>query len=374
MSEEYTALRVSAYGRPIHDYAARMTKASLMGRLNQWTDDKCFEARRVWHRHCWQHWVRTRCINCQMTWETQPMMLTATPEQPTSRVRRIAPWSMTGLGFCLAISLSGSGCSASGIEGPGHRKQVLALTPQQELSLGEQAYKQVLGKAHVVRTGPEVDRIREIGRRIAKAAEIEPLQREINLRMKGYDFEWEFNLLQSPQVNAFCLPGGKVAVFTGLLPVAQNDDQLAAVMSHEIAHALAHHASERIARQEMYQHAVDAAGGAMGAMDPEKRQVLVGLLGVGSQARSLAYDRQQESEADHIGLFLTTFAGYDPEQTIRFWERMQEMAGGHGHLPEILSDHPSDARRIAQIRQWVTHAQAAKQAWKEGRIAPSARK
>jgi predicted Zn-dependent protease len=303
------------------------------------------------------------------------MIRSGGPELAPPHARSAARWPviLIGVWLCLAAGATVPVGSRAGDEGPGHRAQSLALTPHQELSLGEQAYKEVLGKSRVVRSGPEVERVREIGRRIAKAAEIEPLQREINLRVKGYRFEWEYNLLQSDQVNAFCLPGGKVAVFAGLLPVAQNDDQLATVMSHEIAHALAHHANERIARQQMYQHAADAVNGAMGTMDPQRRKQLIGLLGAGAQARTLAYNRQQESEADHIGLFLMTFAGYDPEQAVRFWERMQQMAAGRSHPPEILSDHPSDARRIAQIKQWVTRAQAAKRAWKEGRIAPPAR-
>jgi predicted Zn-dependent protease len=245
----------------------------------------------------------------------------------------------------------------------------LALTPRQELVLGEKAYKEVLDKyrSRVLRGGPAVERVREIGRRIVRASAIEPLQREINLRVKGYLFEWEYNVIQSDQINAFCLPGGKVAVFTGLLPVAQNDDQLATVMSHEIAHALAHHASERVARQQMYQRAVDAASGALGDLGPD----LIGLLAAGAQVRSLAYDRRQESEADHIGLFLMAFADYDPEEAVHFWERMQRLSAGRGRPPEILSDHPSDAHRIAQIRRWVTSARAAKLAWNQGRIMPA---
>jgi predicted Zn-dependent protease len=297
------------------------------------------------------------------------------PALQLPRPRSVALGPVIVIGVLAAAGLTVSGClPGPEEEGPGHRRQALALTPRQELSLGEQAYKEVLSKSRVVRGGPDVERVRAIGGRIATAAEIEPLQREINLRVKGYRFEWEYNLLQSNQVNAFCLPGGKVAVFTGLLPVAENDDQLATVMSHEIAHALAHHASERIARQQMYQHAADAVNGAMGAMDPEKRKQLIGLLGAGAQARTLAYDRQQESEADHIGLFLMTFAGYDPEQAVRFWERMQQLAAHRRQPPEFLSDHPSDARRIAQIRQWTAQAQAAQRAWKQGRIAaPRAR-
>jgi len=272
--------------------------------------------------------------------------------------------------ICFVSIGAGLGCSQSA-NGPGHRAQTLALSPDQEWSLGSQAYREVLGKSKVVQGGPEVQRVREVGRRIVKAAEIEPLQREINLRVKGYRWEWEFNLLQSAQINAFCLPGGKVAVFTGLLPVAQNDDQLATVMSHEIAHALAHHGSERIARQQMYQHALDAVNGALGTMSPEKRKQLIGLLAAGAEVGSLSYDRRQESEADHIGLFLMTFAGYDPEQAVVFWERLSQKSAGQGRPPEILSDHPSDARRIAQIRQWTAQAQAAQRAWKQGRIASS---
>jgi metalloendopeptidase OMA1, mitochondrial len=280
-------------------------------------------------------------------------------------------WAVALFWACLASGALAAGCAPAGDEGPGHRSQALALSPHQELSLGEQAYREVLGKSRVVPGGAEVERVRGIGRRIAKAAQIELLQREINLRVQGYTFAWEFNLLRDDQVNAFCLPGGKVAVFTGLLPIAENDDQLSTVMAHEMAHALAHHASERVARQQMYRQATDAVNGALGGMDPGSRQRLIGLLSAGAGVRGLAYDRQQESEADHVGVFLMTFAGYDPDQAVRFWERMVRQSAGRGRPPEILSDHPSDAHRVAQIRQWGAHALAAKRAWKEGRVAPA---
>jgi predicted Zn-dependent protease len=187
----------------------------------------------------------------------------------------------------------------------------------------------------------QVLRVRAIAAKIATAAEIEPLQREINLRLKGYRFEWEANVIQDNQVNAFCLPGGKIFVFTGIFLVAQDDDQLATVMSHEVAHALAHHASERLARE----------------------QSGVGVL------RSLKYNRDQEAEADHIGLFLMTFAGYDPRQAVIFWERMQQRMGGQ-HPPEFLSDHPSDEHRIEAMKKWVPKAIAGKKAFDRGDIAP----
>jgi metalloendopeptidase OMA1, mitochondrial len=275
------------------------------------------------------------------------------------------------LAAVLCPGMLAGGCAPANQEGPGHRSQHLALSPDQELALGRQAYDQVLSKAHAVRDGPQVERVRQVSERIVKASEIEPLQREINLRIQGYRFDWEFNVLEDRHVNAFCLPGGKVAVFTGLLSVVQNDDQLATVLSHEIAHALAHHASERIDHQQMYETAVQAAGGVLGQMDPERRKELIGLLAAGAQLGSLPFDRRQESEADHIGLFLMTFAGYDPRQAIVLWEEMERLSSRHGRPPEFLSDHPSDAQRIAKIREWLPQAEAAKKAWDEGRIAPA---
>src|SRR5262245_48700701 len=137
-------------------------------------------------------------------------------------------------------------------EGPGHREQPLALTPAQELQLGRQAYREVLEEEdHVLpKDDPEVQRVRHVGEKIVEAAHIAPLEREINLHVNWKYYEWEFNVLRSRKVNAFCLPGGKVAVYSALLKVTGKDDSLlATVLSHEIAHALAHHSSERLARE-----------------------------------------------------------------------------------------------------------------------------
>jgi len=257
-------------------------------------------------------------------------------------------------------------------EGPGHRAQRLGLTPDQEVKLGEEGYREVLSKSRVLpASSREAHTVREVGERIERAVAIEPLRREINLHLEGYHFEWEFNVLQKDAINAFCMPGGKVAVFTGLLPVTQNEDQLATVMGHEIAHALAHHASERIARQESEERKLRLLSVGLGGLSEQDRRRVIGVLAAGAQFGSLSYDRQQESEADHIGLFLMTFAGYDPDQAIAFWERMQQATAKMGRPPEILSDHPSDAHRIAQIRQWSQQAKDGLKAYKEGRIAPA---
>jgi len=191
---------------------------------------------------------------------------------------------------------------------------------------------------------PQVVRVRRVLGRVAAAAGIEPLQREIMLRVRGYTFEWEANVVRERQVNAFCLPAGKVFVYTGILEVVGgNDDFLATVVSHEAAHALAHHSNERVAR--------DKSG--------------AGIL------RNLSYGRMQESEADHVGVFLMAFAGYDPDQAPAFWRKMGQLGGSR--VPEILSDHPSDERRFKDLRVWAKDARAAKRAYDQGRVVPAGR-
>jgi len=232
-------------------------------------------------------------------------------------------------------------------EGPGHRAQQLGVSPEQEFELGQQAYRHVL-RENRDRVLPaedrQVRRVRAIVGKIVRAAGMKPLQREINLHLQGYRFEWEANVIEDRQINAFCLPGGKIIVYTGILRVAKDDDQLATVLGHEIAHALAHHSNERITRDQSGQ-----------------------VSGLAAKA----YDRAQESEADHIGLFLMTFAGYDPDEAVRFWERMRRTHQGANRPPEFLSDHPSDERRIEDMQKWAPKAKAAKRQFDAGHIAPA---
>jgi predicted Zn-dependent protease len=258
---------------------------------------------------------------------------------------------LLGVAATLAVACSGGGGGEppggeGRGEGPGRRYQPLALSPEQELQLGEEAYQEVLRKYQgriLPGDSPQVRRVEAVAERIIQAAHIEPLAREINLHVNWEYYRWRFNIVRSQEVNAFCLPGGKVVVFTGLLRVVgDNDAYLATVLSHEIAHALAHHSSERLARERQS----------------------------GKSLRSLAFERWQESEADHIGVFLMAFAGYDPREAVRFWERMEEATGG-SQVPEILSDHPSDAHRIKQLRGWAVAAAGAWQAYKQHRIAPA---
>jgi predicted Zn-dependent protease len=208
--------------------------------------------------------------------------------------------------------------------------------------IGRRAFQEILKHGKVLDSGPEIEQVRRVSTRIAEAINIEPLQREINFQVAEDQFEWDYAVIEDDQVNAFCLPGGKIVVLTGLMKIIENDDQLATVLAHEVAHVLVHHVSERVARERSVGH---------------------GLL-------SLAYNREQESEADHIGVFLMTFAGYDPDQALDFWRQMRSSQRSGLHLPEILSDHPSDDRRVKQLQSWVTAAKAGKAAYESGRIAP----
>lgn len=224
------------------------------------------------------------------------------------------------------------------------RKQLRTMEPGQEMQLGLQSYQQILSDSVVLRDEPVVAAVREIGARIARAAAPE-----------DPGFEWAFNVIDSPQVNAFALPGGYTAVYTGLIPVAQTEDGLAVIMGHEVGHALAHHGAERMAQQNMQR--IVGAGVAMGAggMDRAAQQTVMGVFGGISQyGYALPFSRAHESEADYIGLILMSRACYDPREAPRLWERMGAVGGASP--PEFQSTHPSPETRINDFQTWMPEA------------------
>jgi metalloendopeptidase OMA1, mitochondrial len=228
-----------------------------------------------------------------------------------------------------------------------NRTQFMVVSEGQEASLGEQSYRQVLAESKI-ETDPRVNEIvRRIGERIATAAE-------------RPDYQWEFVVIDDPKtVNAFALPGGKVAVYTGMFPVAQTEAGLATVMGHEVAHALARHGAERMSQQMGVQAVGTGLAVALGASGTSgiTQSVAMQAFGLGAQVGVLLpFSRSQESEADHIGLILMAKAGYDPQQAVGFWERMEQNAGGKSP-PEYLSTHPDHGTRVNQIQAWLPEAE-----------------
>ena len=219
------------------------------------------------------------------------------------------------------------------------------MSQAEEAALGLSAYQEVLSESRVITSGRSAERVLSIGRRIAAVSQ-DP------------GFEWEFTLIDSAEMNAFCLPGGKVAVYTGILPVTANDDGLAVVMGHEIAHAIARHGAERMAHQRLAQYGQIALGMSMRDYDYDTQRTVMGAFGLGAQfGVVLPFSRTQESEADHIGLIFAARACFDPNEAPKVWQRMSEQSKS-AHPPEFLSTHPSNARRIEELAALIPEAMA----------------
>ncbi len=224
-----------------------------------------------------------------------------------------------------------------------HRVQHVTLTDAQQMQLGNKEYARTLraNRAHIVSSGRQYAEVQRVAKRIeAVASRDKP------------DFVWRVTLIRKREANAYCLPGGKIVVFTGILPLTENDAGLATVLGHEVAHATAEHAAERIERDHLTEVAAMILAGGV-SFTPAQFVRVTALLGV---AAGLPFSRSQESEADHIGLFYMARAGYDPHQALAFWKRMRRAAKGQ-EPPEFLSDHPSDAHRVDRIEGWLPQAE-----------------
>jgi predicted Zn-dependent protease len=216
-----------------------------------------------------------------------------------------------------------------------------------EVKMGLDSYQQILGKSKVSNDAQLNEQVTRVGRRIATATE-------------RNDYQWEFKVIEDQQVNAFCLPGGKVAVYTGMFPVARDDAGLAAVLGHEVAHAIARHGGERMSQQLAVEGVTLAGAQALlSGSDPRFVQLAAAALGgVATVGVLLPFSRAQESEADHLGLIYMAKAGYDPHASRDLWKRMAERSSGQSDSPlsAFLSTHPLPATRITQIEGWIPEA------------------
>ncbi|MEO5720822.1 MAG: M48 family metallopeptidase [Chthoniobacterales bacterium] len=224
------------------------------------------------------------------------------------------------------------------------RASHVGMSREQESALGFQTYRQVLSQARTVDSGPEVEMVRRVAKRLAAAT-----------GESGTGFEWAVSVIRDDQVNAFCLPGGKIVVYTGIIPVAQNEAALATVMGHEMAHATSRHGAQRVLQQNLTQTAMTGVAVSLGEMDYDKQRAIMGALGAGAQFGVLMpFGRKHESEADEIGLSYMARAGYDPRASIDFWQRMEKV--GRAGPPEFLSTHPSHGTRIQQLQALMPKA------------------
>jgi len=242
-------------------------------------------------------------------------------------------------------------CSTVTITG---RKQLNIIPAPQILSMSFQQYDQFL-KEHKVITGtPEARMVERVGRKIQKAVEHYFAEKGMSYRLNGY--QWEFHLVEDEQVNAWCMPGGKVVVYTGILPITKNEVGLAVVLGHEIAHAVAEHGNERMSQGLMVQLGGMALSKAMESKPELTRNLFLTAFGLGAQVGVLLpFSRLHESEADHLGLIFMAMAGYNPQEAIKFWQRMARMSKG-AKPPEFLSTHPSDETRIKNLKKILPEA------------------
>jgi predicted Zn-dependent protease len=243
-------------------------------------------------------------------------------------------------------------CSRNPISG---RKQAKLMNEGELQQMALQEYRQFLTSAKVLSNtvNRDAEMVRRVGNRISKAVTDYYSAQGMSKIFEGY--QWDFNLVESKDVNAWCMPGGKVCVYTGLLPITQNEAALAVVMGHEIAHALLTHGNERIS-QAMFAQLGQVAGNVALAKDEKAVNTFNSLYGVGAQVGVLLpFGRKQELEADRFGLRFAAMAGYDPQEAIPLWQRMAKAAGGN-KPPEWLSTHPAEERRIEQLQQEMDEA------------------
>lgn len=243
------------------------------------------------------------------------------------------------------------GCSTVPITG---RKQISFVSQSQLFRMSQSSYDQLLSQSKLSSDVQKKEMVVNVGKKIAQSAE--EFMRENGMEGEIKNYQWEFNLIEDEKtINAFCMPGGKIAVYTGILPVAQDDIGLAVVLGHEVAHAIANHGGERMSQMLMVQLGAAGLSAAMSQHSEQTKQLLLKAYGAGANVGLiLPYSRSHELEADHIGLILMARAGYNPREAIPFWKRMNKLGGERPY--EFLSTHPTPEKRIKDIKKELPDA------------------
>lgn len=253
--------------------------------------------------------------------------------------------------FLVLFLISLMGCRSVPLTG---RKQLSLISSSQVQSMSYTQYDEVLRTSKVITGTEESEMIKRVGNNIKTAVEVYLSEHNSSKLLEGYD--WEFNLLESEMVNAWCMPGGKVAFYTGILPVCQGEEGVAVVMGHEVAHAIARHGSERMSQGMATQLGGVALAVALQEKPAQTQQLFMGAYGIGAQVGVLLpFSRLHESEADQMGLTFMAMAGYDPREAPVFWSRMSSASDG-AQPPEFISTHPSHETRIENLNTWMPEA------------------
>jgi metalloendopeptidase OMA1, mitochondrial len=250
------------------------------------------------------------------------------------------PIALSALAICLLVL---PGCQSVPITG---RSQFILMSSGEEMKLGLSSFQKIKTETPISKDARAKAMVERVGRRISAVADLPGAQ-------------WEFVLFDSPEANAFCLPGGKVGIYTGILQITRDEAGLATVMGHEVAHAVARHGAERVSESMLIQTGGKLLGGGIQEYSPQTQALILGAYGVGSQlGRQLPHSRGQESEADQIGLIYMAQAGYDPAAAVGFWQRFQDFnrSRGGASQPWFLRTHPLDQTRIKQIQAWLPEA------------------
>ena len=262
--------------------------------------------------------------------------------------------NVKSLMLILATSLLIAACGTTQTVPVTGRKHSLLVSDAQVLSLSKEEYSKYMKSAKLSSNAASTAMVQRVGRRLASA--VEAYLRNNGAADEIKNFSWEFNLVADKNVNAFCMPGGKIVVYEGLLPVTQDEASLAIVLGHEIAHAVAKHSAEQMSKKIRQSYGTQIGSQILGAIAGQSVGDLAGAVAQqGFSFANLRYSRDNETEADHIGLIFAAMAGYNPQVAVPFWKRIAALSG-NSNQSDMFSDHPSDAKRIAAIQQWMPTA------------------